>query len=72
MRSARSISMTRRSNNHAPAHRHRRADTRLTNHNSYAMNITIAIVSFAAGIAAAFYAPKLWTAAKAWIVAKLS
>ena len=36
------------------------------------MNITIAIISFAAGIAAAFYAPKLWTAAKAWIVAKLS
>lgn len=30
------------------------------------------IASFAAGIAAAFYAPKLWTAAKAWIVAKLS
>ena len=57
---------------HAPSPRHRRADTRLTNHNSYAMNITIAIVSFAAGIAAAFYAPKLWTAAKAWIVAKLS
>ena len=57
---------------HAPARPHRRADTRLTDHNSYAMNITIAIVSFAAGITAAFYAPKLWTAAKAWIVAKLS
>ena len=36
------------------------------------MNITIAIVSFAAGIAAAIYTPKLWTSAKAWIVAKLS
>ena len=36
------------------------------------MIITALVISFAAGIAAAFYAPKLWTAAKAWIVAKLS
>ena len=36
------------------------------------MTITALVLSFAAGIAAAFYAPKLWTTAKAWIVAKLS
>ena len=36
------------------------------------MTLTALVLSFAAGIAAAFYAPKLWTAAKAWIVAKLS
>lgn len=36
------------------------------------MTITALVLSFAAGITAAFYAPKLWTAAKAWIVAKLS
>ena len=44
----------------------------LLNKTLISMNITIVIFSFAAGIAAAFYAPKLWTAAKAWIVAKLS
>ena len=36
------------------------------------MNIIIITLSFAAGIAASFYAPKLWAIAKAWIVAKLS
>ena len=36
------------------------------------MNIVIITLSFAAGIAASFYAPKLWAIAKAWIVAKLS
>ena len=35
------------------------------------MNITIAIISFAAGIAARHYAPSAWAAGKRWLGRKL-
>ena len=35
------------------------------------MTIATHLIAFAAGVAAAFYAPKLWAIAKQWIVAKL-